>query len=175
MASGTTEVAGIIIHSDDPLFLAVVGFHLLAGLTAVTAGLVAMFSPKRRGRHSQWGNVYFWGIVGVFATATTLTLLRGPEDLPLFVLAVAALALAWIGRETRRGRWQNSLRMHLSAMGLSYIVLLTAFYVETGDQLPVWKELPPFLFWVIPAAVGVPLIVHALIWHPLARRKKSGS
>ena len=175
MESGTTEIAGIIIHSDDTLFLTVVGLHLLAGLTAVTSGFVAMFSPKRRGRHSQSGNVYFWGIVGVFATATTLTLLRGPEDIPLVVLAVAALAFAWIGRDARRGRWRNSLRVHLTAMGLSYIVLLTAFYVETGDQLPIWKELPPFLFWILPAAIGVPLIVHALIWHPMARRKKNGA
>jgi hypothetical protein len=107
----------------------------------------------------------------VFATATTLTVLRGPEDWHLFVLGAIAFALAWIGRAARRGRWQNSLRVHLTAMGLSYIVLLTAFYVETGDQLPLWKELPPILFWIIPAGIGVPLIILTLVWHPMVRRR----
>jgi hypothetical protein len=173
MESGTTEIAGIVIHSDDPLFLGIVGLHLFAGLTAVTAGLVAMFSSKRRGRHSQWGNIYFWAIAAVFATVSILVLLRGPEDLHLFALGVFAFAMAWIGRAARRGRWRNSLRVHLTAMGLSYIVLLTAFYVETGDQLPLWKELPSFLYWILPAAIGVPFIVHALIWHPMLRGRAS--
>lgn len=116
MESGTTEIAGIIIRSDDPLFLTVVGLHLLAGLTAVIAGLVAMFSPKRRGRHSQGGNVYFWSITGVFATAAALAFLRGPENFHLFALGTAALALTCIGRAARRGRWQNSLRSRDAAV-----------------------------------------------------------
>jgi hypothetical protein len=170
MQNGTTEIAGIVIHSDEPLFLSVVGLHVLAGLVAVTAGLVAMFFKKRRGPHSQWGNLYFWAIAAVFASATLLASLRGPQDIHLFLLGAAAFACAWIGRSARRGRWRNSLRVHLTGMGLSYILLLTAFYVETGDQLPLWKELPPILFWILPAAIGLPFIMHALIWHPLIRR-----
>jgi hypothetical protein len=170
---GTTEIAGLIIHSDDPLFLSIVALHVAAGLVAVMAGLVAMFSRKRRGWHSQSGSVYFWAIGFVFVSATVLALLRGPQDLHLVLLGAAALAAAWIGRSARRGRWRNSLRVHLAGMGLSYILMLTAFYVETGDQLPLWRELPPILFWILPAAVGLPFIVHALIWHPLVRRVKN--
>lgn len=173
MHDGTTEVAGLIIHSDDPFFLSVVGVHVAAGLSAVTAGLIAMFSRKQRGRHSQWGNIYFWAIVAVFASATVLASLRGPEDFHLFLLGALAFASAWVGRSARRGRWRNSLRVHLVGMGLSYIVMLTAFYVETGDQLPLWKELPSILYWILPGAVGLPFIVHALIWHPLVRRSEN--
>jgi hypothetical protein len=54
-------------------------------------------------------------------------------------------------------------------MGLSYILLLTAFYVDNGKSLPLWKELPPIAYWLLPAAVGMPLIIHALLRHPLAR------
>ncbi len=170
---GTVEVAGLIIHSDDPLFLSVIGVHVAAGFIAVTAGLVAMFSRKQKGRHSQSGNTYFWAIAAVFASATLLASLRGPEDFDLFLLGAFAFAAAWIGRSARRGRWRNSLRVHLAGMGLSYIVMLTAFYVETGDQLPIWKDLPPILYWILPAAVGLPFIVHALVWHPLVRRLES--
>jgi len=31
-------------------------------------------------------------------------------------------------------------------MGVSYIVLLTAFYVDNGKSLPLWKELPPISY-----------------------------
>jgi hypothetical protein len=54
-------------------------------------------------------------------------------------------------------------------MGTSYILLLTAFYVDNGKNLPIWNQLPSILYWLIPAAVGTPLIVRALLWHPLAR------
>jgi len=31
------------------------------------------------------------------------------------------------------------------------------------------KDLCSIAYWILPAAVGVPLIVHALLRHPLAR------
>ena len=46
----------------------------------------------------------------------------------------------------------------------------TAFYVDNGKQLPVWKEFPHFTYWLLPLAVGIPLIVRALLWHKLARQ-----
>jgi hypothetical protein len=47
-------------------------------------------------------------------------------------------------------------------------LLLIAFYVDNGKSLPLWKELPPAAYWLLPAAIGIPLIVRALLWHPLA-------
>jgi hypothetical protein len=58
-------------------------------------------------------------------------------------------------------------RLHLSGMGASYILMLTAFYVDNGRNLPLWKELPEAAFWILPGAIGVPLILHALFRHPL--------
>ena len=54
-------------------------------------------------------------------------------------------------------------------MGLSYVIMLTAFYVDNGKSLPLWNQLPPIAYWVLPAAIGVPLIVRALRRHPLAQ------
>jgi len=42
--------------------------------------------------------------------------------------------------------------------------------VDNGHSLPLWKELPPIAYWLLPAAIGIPLIVRALLWHPLARQ-----
>ena len=31
-----------------------------------------------------------------------------------------------------------------------------------GKSLPIWRDLPPITYWLLPSAVGVPLIVWAL-------------
>ena len=45
--------------------------------------------------------------------------------------------------------------------------MITAFYVDNGKNLPLWKELPEIAFWFLSSAIGVPLIVYALLRHPL--------
>ena len=52
--------------------------------------------------------------------------------------------------------------LHIVGMGVSYIAMLTAFYVDNGKSLPIWRDLPPITYWLLPSAVGVPLIVWAL-------------
>jgi hypothetical protein len=47
-------------------------------------------------------------------------------------------------------------------MGGSFVALFTGFYVDNGPQLPVWRLLPHWLYWVLPAAIGAPLIWLAL-------------
>ena len=60
MTDGITNLAGIDIPSNDPTFLAVVGIHILLGLACTVTGVVATLSPKRLGRHPQYGTIYFW-------------------------------------------------------------------------------------------------------------------
>ena len=109
--------------------------------------------------------------VGVFASATGLSVVRWAEDYHLFILGALALASASLGRTARRQRWVGWVRLHITGMGLSYILLLTAFYVDNGKSLPIWKELPPLSYWLLPAAVGLPLVIYTLLHHPLARRR----
>jgi hypothetical protein len=170
MTDGTTIVAGIEIPSTDPIFLAVVGIHILLGLACVVTGAIAMLSQKRAGRHPQYGTIYFWCLTGLFLTATGLAVARWAEDYHLFILGALSFAAALMGRQARRRRWRNWVRLHITGMGLSYVLMLIAFYVDNGKQLPLWKELPPTTYWLLPAAIGVPLIVRALLWHPLARQ-----
>jgi uncharacterized membrane protein len=168
---GTTVVAGIPIPSTSPLFLAVVGLHVLVGVVCIIAGAIAMLSPKRSGRHPTFGAIYYWSLVAVFASATALSVVRWAEDYHLFVLGLLAFASATLGRSARRRRGIGWLRVHITGMGLSYILLLTAFYVDNGKSLPLWKELPTLAYWLMPAAVGWPLIIHALLRNPLVRRQ----
>ncbi len=168
----TTVVAGIPIPSTSPVFLAVVGLHVLVALVCVVAGAVAMLSPKRSGRHPTFGTIYYWSLVAVFVSATALSVGRWADDYHLFVLAVMALAAATLGRTARRRRWSGWVRLHITSMGLSYVLLLTAFYVDNGKNLPLWQELPQIAYWLLPAAVGLPLIIQALFRHPLVHRQR---
>jgi hypothetical protein len=171
VTEGTTNIAGIEIPSTDPVFLAVVGFHILLGLACTVTGAIAMLSQKRAGRHPQYGTIYFWCLAGVFLTATGLAAARWAENYHLFILGALSFGAAYLGRQVRRQRRRNWAKLHITAMGISYVLLLVAFYVDNGKQLPVWKELPHFTYWLLPLAVGVPLIVRALLLHPVAQQK----
>jgi len=170
MPDHAINFAGIEIPSSDPIFLTVVGVHIFLGLVCTIAGAVAMLSAKRAGRHPMFGSIYFWGLGGVFVTATALAVVRWSEDHVLFILGALAFTAALVGRTARRKRWSNWARLHITGMGMSYILLLTAFYVDNGKSLPVWRSLPSLTYWLVPAAIGIPLIVRALFWHPLTRR-----
>ncbi|QOZ48930.1 DUF2306 domain-containing protein [Bradyrhizobium sp. CCBAU 53340] len=165
----TTIVAGLEIPSTDPFLLAVVlGVHIPLGLACVATGAIAMLSEKRRGRHSRLGTTYFWSLLALLATATLLSLMRWAENYHLFALGALSFTCAWIGRTALRRHWRYRVRLHIAGMGLSYLLMLVAFYVDNGKQLPVWRDLPHVLYWLIPLAIGIPLIVRALLWPPLA-------
>src|SRR5438034_5998774 len=172
LRSGTDPVlvvAGIPLPSASPLFLTILGVHVVAGLTAVVAGLIAMLSPKRSGRHPGLGTLYYWSLAVVFGSMTALSAMRWAEDAHLFFLGVCSFAAATLGRTARRRRWPGWARVHIPAMGLSYVFLATAFYVDNGPNLPLWRELPSIAYWVLPSAVDIPIILRALRHHPLAR------
>ena len=168
-AGASIIVAGLEISSRDPLFLMIVGVHVLLGLACTITGLIAMLSVKRPGRHPLFGSIYFGCLTGVFVTASVLAAVRWSEDYHLFILGALAYAAAYLGRRARRKRWGHWVKLHITGMGMSYVVLLTAFYVDNGKNLPLWRDLPPIAFWLLPAAIGVPVIVRALWRHPLAR------
>jgi hypothetical protein len=163
-------VAGIPIPSDAPVFLALLAAHVFAGLVCVIAGIVAMLSRKGSGRHPSAGSIYYWALFIVFLSMAVLSVMRWPEDDELFILGCLSFLAASAGRMARRRRWQLWAPLHISGMGASYILLLTAFYVDNGRNLPLWRELPQLAFWILPSAVGAPILLHALLRHPLARR-----
>jgi hypothetical protein len=74
-----------------------------------------------------------------------------------------------VGRLARRRLWRGWLRVHVTGMAISYILLLTAFYVDNGPHLPLWRSLPPVAHWVGPGLVGIPILVWALLRHTSMR------
>ena len=162
-------VLGIPIPSSSPIFLSIVAVHVVAGLVCTFAGLVAMLSAKRGGRHPAAGALYYWSLVVVFLSMAALSILRWPHNTHLFVLGILSFGAGTIGRMARRRLWRGWLRVHITGMAISYILLLTAFYVDNGPNLPLWRSLPPLAYWLLPSLVGLPLVVWALRRHPLVR------
>jgi uncharacterized membrane protein len=142
----------------------VVAVHIAAGLAAVSCGATAMLARKRAGRHPRFGRIYLLALSVVTATAVVLALAR-PHAAFLLILGAVALTCASLGYLARRVRWRGWLPHHITGMTVSYLAMLTAFYVDNGPRLPLWDLLPPATFWFLPAAIGVPLLVRALRRH----------
>jgi hypothetical protein len=159
------DLLGIEVPDTRPVFLAVLGVHVVTGVAAVVAGLFAALARKRAGRHPRAGRMYLVALGVVAVTVAGLAVLRWPHDVHLLVLGVTALALGVGGYAARRRRRPGWARRHIVGMGGSYVVLLTAFYVDNGPQLPLWQLLPTWALWVLPAGVGAPVIAAALRRH----------
>ncbi len=118
-----TVIAGISVPSTSPVFLAIVGLHFLLGLTSTLAGIVAMLSIKRRGRHSDFGTIYFWCLSAVFASSTSLAVVRWTEDYHLFFIGLGSFA-GRVGVEPR------------------YVAVRASIFLSTSQE---WEH-PTFCF-----------------------------
>lgn len=173
MADQPITIAGIFIPTSDPLFLTVLAVHVPAGLVCVVAGAVAMLSRKKRGNRTKASVIYCRALILVFVTMSALGAMRWAHAYHLFVLGVFSLGSAYVARRSIDGRGSWRMRAHILGMGGSYLLLLVAFYVDNGKSLPLWKDLPSFTYWALPVGVGLPLILRALLRHPLARLERS--
>ena len=156
------RVFGVEIPDAGWLFLVALAVHVLAGLTSVVAGVLAATARKRQGRHPAAGRIYLWGLGVVFATAAVMSAIRWQEDAHLFAIASVALGLGLFGWRARRMHRPGWPVWHAYGMGGSLVALFTGFYVDNGPRLPLWDRLPHWSYWVIPAAVGIPMIWWAL-------------
>ena len=162
------KILGDQVGSAAPVFLAFLAVHIVAGLTAVVGGAIAALSRKGSPRHVRSGRHFYRAISVVFVTATALAIMRWREDSELFIIGAFAFAAATIGYQHRRRHWRGDTG-HIVGMGVGYVAMLTAFYVDNGPHLPLLDRLPPLTFWFLPGAIGTPIITRAV----LAARKRS--
>ena len=132
-----------------------------SGIVAAIAGLVAMLRVKTRGRHPRAGSAYYWSLCVVCLTMAPIVIFRWPTDNALGLLGVVAFGTASLGRRARRRAARGWQCVHIPCMGVSYIVLLTAFYVDNGPHLPYWNKLPLIVLWILPISIGLPMLAFA--------------
>jgi hypothetical protein len=164
-----TRILGDQVGSTAPVFLAVLAVHVIAGLTAVVTGAIAALARKGSPRHIRAGRWYYRAITVVFTTAVILAAMRWRQDYRLFIIGAVAFTAATIGYQHRRRRRPGDTG-HITGMGAAYVAMLTAFYVDNGPHLPLWDRLPTLAFWLLPSAIGAPIIGRAVI---RARRRNS--
>ena len=52
--------------------------------------------------------------------------------------------------------------IHILGLSLSFVAMMTGFYVDNGPHLPLLDHLPAIVFWVLPSAVGAVLTGRAV-------------
>jgi len=167
----STDLFGIPVPSTDKVFLTFVVIHIAISLACVISGLLAMLANKGGKRHSIYGAVYFWTTLSAFVTIVILSVMRWPHNIHLLSIGTLAIALTYTGRKLAKSQPKNWTRWHTICMGMSYVLLLTGFYVDNGKNLPFWRLFPQWFFWVFPVTVGLPIILKVLKTHPLNRVK----
>jgi len=152
-------------------FFPILGVHILAGLVCVVTGIVAISSGKRAGMHPICGTIYHWSLAVLVTSASFLATAHWTDDRVLVVLGVISFGASSLGRAARRRQWQSWVGIHIMSMGCSFITMLTAFCVEEGESLPGLSGLPRLTYWLLPALVGTPLIIRALVRHRIRYRR----
>ncbi|WP_405144346.1 hypothetical protein OG589_41580 [Sphaerisporangium sp. NBC_01403] len=163
------DVLGVPVPNAGPVFLAALAVHVTAGLVCVACGAVAALSAKGSARHMRSGRIYIFGLGVVFATMTILAVIRWRENAHLFAVGSLAFAAGLVGYRNRRRR----PNLHIAGMGLSYIALLTGFYIDNSKNLPIWDRLPTWISWTLPSLIGLPLIARAIKHRLPAKRGTS--
>jgi hypothetical protein len=152
--------------STGPVLDVVVAVHVVCGLVAVLSGLGAMRTRKGGGPHRRFGRCFSIALVGLGLTAPVLAAVDWSHRWHLVALGGAALGSVVVGFSAVRFRRPARSAVHIGGMGSAYIAVLTAFYVDNGPRLPLWDLLPPVLLWLLPALIGVPLTVRAIVRNP---------
>ena len=114
------------------------------------------------------GKIYYSSLWIVFLTAIIVSTIRFKEDFHLLILGSVSFLFAFVGRMALKKKWAKWSIIHITGMGLSYIFLLTAVYVDNGKFLPIWKNFSSLVYWLLPSVVGVPIIIRTLLQHPLS-------
>jgi uncharacterized membrane protein len=140
----------------------VVAVHVICGVVAVLGGAGAMLTRKGRRRHRLLGRTHLTALTGLGVTAPVLAAVDWGHRWHLVVLGCVALGSAAAGWAAVR--WWRPARVgaHIVGMGVGYVAMLTAFYVDNGPRLPLWDRLPVVVLWLLPGLVGGPLIFRAV-------------
>ena len=135
-----TILFGILVPSDNKLFLTIGVIHILLGIICELSGFAAMICRKGSSVHTLSVKIYYWGLLFVFTTVIPLSIMRWPHNNHLLVMGILSFLFAYLGWRLARNPRPGWTCLHTIFMGSSYVVLLTAFYVDNGKNLPIWKK-----------------------------------
>jgi len=144
------------------LHTVLLGVHITAGAIGLLLGPLALAAPKSAGWHPRLGVAYQGAVAMMTVSALGLVALAPGRLWGLGLVAGATEAGALAGWAVRRRHPSGWLGWHIRLMCGSYLSFVTAALVVN------WAS--P-LAWVLPTAVGTPLIIRAVqrATHPSIR------
>jgi hypothetical protein len=140
--------------------------HVAAGASVLILGPIAMFSAKRRGRHTRAGDAYHWSFFVLFVTAVGLAILDWEESWWLAPVGAGSYAFALLGFASAKRRWREKwLQHHVIGQCGSYIAAVTALLVVNLGR-------DATAAWIVPTIVGSPLIAWLTLEVAAGRRPR---
>jgi hypothetical protein len=131
--------------------------HVASGVVALALGPLALLAARSHRRSFPWlRDTYYWTVLVVCTTATVVSVLAWARLWWLVPIAALSYGLALAGYLGSRHDWPPWVRAH--GWGGSYIALVTALLVVSARGVSGGLEA---VAWIVPAAIGIPLIVHA--------------
>jgi hypothetical protein len=140
------------------LFGAVLALHIAVGTVGLVLGPIAMTARKRPGLHTRAGEAYHWVMLTVCVTAAALAALDWQRIWWFLPIAAGSYAFALVGYVAAKQRWKGWLGAHVTGQGGSYIAMTTALLVVNWQALTGTRGIESPWAWVLPTAVGTPLI-----------------
>lgn len=126
--------------------------HIAVGGMGLALGPLAIWGGTKCPGRSAVGLAYFWAVVGTSLTAFALVALNWSALWWLSLLAGLSVALALAGLVASEWRGRGWTRAYAHGQGGTYIALVTATLVVSVDGPA------QVLAWVLPPALGLPLI-----------------
>lgn len=131
--------------------------HVASGVAALALGPLALLAARRRQRsYTGLRDTYYWTVLVVCITATVVSVLAWARLWWLVPIAAVSYGLVLAGYLGSRHHWPLWVRAH--GWGGSYIALVTALLVVSARGVSGALEA---IAWILPAAIGTPLIVRA--------------
>ncbi|GGG14064.1 DUF2306 domain-containing protein [Paenibacillus abyssi] len=142
----------------DTIDMIMLIMHIISGYLALGIGIAAMLAPKKRGRHTTSGSIYFWLVTVVCASAIVMSIMNWEVSSYLFYVAIFSYVFALFGYIAYKMKWKNWMVSHIAGMGGSYIAIVTGFIVVNQSNAPFLAEVPSLVLWLLPTIVGTPIL-----------------
>lgn len=136
-------------------FNLLLSFHIVAALLAFALANVALVVRKGSARHQKVGEAYHWLLLFVCVSAGVMAVIHWEKSLHFLGVAAFTYFFALKGYLAAKRKGPDWKRKHLTGMLGSYIGMWTALLVIGSKLIPGLRDLPPAVFWVLPAVVGM--------------------
>ncbi len=147
--------------------------HIAAGALGLLLGPIVMWAPKRPGLHPRLGDLYFFAVTVVCATALLLAGLRWAQFGFFFPIALGTYAIALPGYLAAKKRWRGWIVFHVVGQLSSYVAITSSFIVNNFQKITGVSGIPFAVRALVPMFIGTCLVAWFSFQVYLGKRPKS--